>query len=588
MAFVIDPHLNFTFTDLESISTESWGQTYSWTPLTKLAVKDQEDAARINRLFASAKELTFAGRVAIQQYIAWKMEQKHQVPKQMVLDEAPLRGYEIRYTPASAEIQSNPPMRVLASRVPLAERDLYQPPQGQVGVRQGSDVMAASLGSMTRWTGQEVVLSMPIDTMKKHSFAHAKVEGVRPFLIMIPPGVGKVGMKGRVWAYYLMAVLQKMSSKDYADFMTAWCQAFFSLPSPHAQVALSTVFQDNISLVKMGQQHYYRVDYRKPAILASMTAAYRVTPEYELMAQQIVAFAADRQGDSAGISMLAQSLTSWGLVSKSQAEIEQTVSLILGMRKEKTVVTGYTAPEYERIRLSVSRLDKKIKVFLKVEEYELKDREKQTATVKDAGLYLIRGRTALDSTLTAQKAGKIKTYLKNDAIEKMWSHVETATAIGSNVVYYAAGLPVIDTEIKVFPAGAAWSSVFFFSRMEILFRAQMTDQGLVYVQSDPIPPKDAHAKIISGMNTAISFWVNPPINRSMMYSGLLSPLKVTDKMIINFTPEDDTYDVYYADEVEDGIRDPAPQNQLQVQVDGASAPQGDVVFVPQIEELGHM
>lgn len=551
-----DTKLDLKF--LDSVKPESWAQTYSWSPFTVLLVKDQGDAERINARFKTARDFTYDDRKLTQKYCAWKIAQKQQTPVYMPLDSAAQKGYRVDYTQEEAEIKGQTAVVVPASRVPLAEPELWTNSKGEVGVRVGSDVLAASVASMTRWTGSEVAFSMPVDTMMKYQFKYARPDGIKPFLFLIPGGTEKTGMKGRVWAHYLMSVLQKMKTEDYLIFMTNWVRSMFDLDKPAQNVKIPEIFEQNISMLVFQGKHYYKVEYQKPSALGSFRNAYQVSQIYEKMAQQIVEFAAARQGDSSGISMLSQSRSSWGLVSKTIAEMEQTVSLIVGMNNERVVLDGYATPEVERIRNSVYRWAPSIKVFQRVPAFQISNQQLQTADVS-TGLYIIRGKTSLDSSLVATRVGKMKSYSPQEAIAKMWSHVETAVSTGSNVVYYAAGLPPLQEKmsIKAFAAGGAWASVFFFSQKEVLTKALIGKNGLERKEYQPIVPAKVHEAVVQGMNNTVASWIVPPVNVNFSFSALLEPMKVDKKVYVGFSPDKDEFTVdYLYDEDDDNIVDP--------------------------------
>jgi len=540
-----------SFKILESIKPESWAQTYSWTEHTRLLIKDPQDKETFESIFGEYGSFTFDDRMIVDQYILWKKAQLTQTPTIMSIDAAYADGSEVQYFDAHAIIRGTEIKKVPACRVPMAEEHLRQLKDAR-GVRVGSDVLAASLASMTRWTGEATTMCMPLDTMKKYLFRHARPEGIMPFLVHIPGGPQKTGCKGRPWAYHLMSVFQQMPPAKYAKLMSDWCRAMFSLPIPTATSQMPTVFSDNIEKISFEEKLYYRIKYANASVLGMFDNAFGVSEQYEVMAQKLVEFAAARQGDNSGISMLSQSSASWGLVSKNQAELEQTVSLILGMAKEKTVLSGYTQPELERIRASVKFHSDTIVVWEKVEGHDCKDPKNQTSD-PSGGLYLIRGRTMLDTTLTAMKLGRVKSYTATVALEKMWAHVERAVSTGDNVVYFSAGLPPLDTKINIFAAGNTWASLFFFSNMVSLRKAKWAAlKGIEYADATKYSPREAHTAIIKGMNNTIASWIVPPVNRNVSFSGLLASVKSLRKQTVTYDPESDDFVVnYLAEESEE-------------------------------------
>lgn len=535
---------------LESISVEAWEKTYSWTSRTVLQVKDASDRDKLEKVFPNGG-ISFDDRTIISQYVFWKKTAQVQTPNYMSLDKAASSGFPVAYEAEGATIFGTEERYVPASRVPMDEDHLQKTKDGPA-VRAGSDVIAASVASMTRWTGKDTTFSMPVETMKKFEFVHAKPEGIQPFLSQIPPGSTTTGMKGRAWAYYLMHHLQSMETEAYLELMSNWCRAMFNLPRPGPKNKLSAVFDGNINLVCYKDKHYYRLTYQKPAALGSFNRAYEASHNYEEMAKIIIEFAAARQGDSSGISMLSQSSASWGLVSKTQSEMEQTVAVILGEANEKVVLAGYTGPEIERIRVSVAAHNPKIKVFEHVDAYRLTDTRTQSSRTED-GLFLIRLKTMMDTTVTSNRTGKVRAYPKDEALRKMWQPVEAAIRGQPNVIVLAAGLPPLDTDIHVFEAANSWASVFFFSMREELKKMRYAQPTNVIVEFKPIGIDQVYEKIVKGMNTTIASWIVPPINRLVSYSALLRPVKADKKKYVTYSPDADEFQVHYL-EIEEELK----------------------------------
>lgn len=571
MSFQVPQGYKITFEQLKSVSVDSWQKTYTWTVATVLNVASDQEKAKIMAIFPTAKDLDFRHRKLISEYTFWAATQKEQTPERMAVDRAFAQGHEVAYETSQATVKGPTPVIVPASRVPLPQPMLRQAPNGTRGVRIGSDILAASIASMTKWTGKEVSLSMPLESMEKFAFKYARPSQFKLFLASIPSGPSGSGLKGRSWAFFLMEHFQNMPTLAYAQFMSDWTEAIFHLPAPHKDQRLDAVFKDNVKLGESNGSVFYRLEYNNPAKLASFTQAYAFHEQYEEMARQLVEFAAVRQGDACGVSMLAQSGASWGLVSKTQAEIEQAVSVIVGAGVEKAVLSGFSRGELERIRASVRRWSEKTVIYEKVEPYQVRDTKNQVATTGGA-FHLIRGKTIIDTSLKVTKIGKVRLYSDEDALSKMWSHVEIACA-DENVVYYAAGLsPLTNTAINIFPAAGAWASVFFFSKKAVLVKASITKDGLVRENVSPVPPKEVHNNIIRGMNNAIAFWICPPINKTFKYSSLLAPLKSTKKQLVTFDPDSDDFTVTYVD---DAIVDPEDANvQDSAKKDDAVAEEG--------------
>jgi len=536
-------------TALESIQPISWSQAFTYSEWTECAIVDQKDREKFIAIFPDASDYTFYDRSVAEQYVFWKMQQATQTPDTMSLDVAYAEGATVIYKPEKAIIQGPQEKIVPACRVPMAEEKLRQTADKR-GVREGSDVLAASLASMTRWTGREVVLCMPVDTLDKYKFRHAKPSGLKKFLFMVPGGEKGHGLKGRAWAYYLMATLQNMEAGKYMEFRSNWVQSIFCLPEPSPSQRIPTVFENNVSYVAYKDKLYYRIEYKNPGLLGSFENAY-VTPEsYEQMASILVDFASSRQGDNAGISMLSQSASSWGLVSKSQSELEQTISLVLGMADEKTVLAGYSQPELERIRASVARHDKKIRVWEKVDTHDIRNPQTQTSDHTN-GLFIIRGRTMLDTTISATRQGKVKSYHPDAALEKMWLHVERALSLGDHVVFLAAALPPKQTKIHTFQAANTWASVFFFSLKPKIIKALYDhEKGIAKKECDPIAVDTIWPNIIKGMNNTVATWIVPPVNRFVTFSGLLVSVKSVKKQMVAYDPASDNFLVEYVEDEE--------------------------------------
>jgi len=560
--FQPEPNSKLSESILSKVSVEAWRAVYGWSSYTELVISDPTERQFVFDFFEGRPaNITYDDTATIAKWQRYKVAAKQQIPSTMPIDCAYAQGHRVEYLPDPVKEKSHPGQKdairavikstqdieVPLSRVPLASKDLPLRADGVRAPRRGSDVLAASIASMTRWTGKKCVLTMPIHSLRKRQFKWVDVEGIEPFLNSIPLGPKDSGMKGRTWAYHLMAKLQSMEEGQYMSFMTNWCRTMFRLPPPSLGVGLDAVFAENISLVQKNGKYYWGVAYGKPALLGTIGNAYKVADSYEEMGGHIMTFATERQGDNAGISMLSQSRTSWGLVSKSQAEIEQAVALIIGMGLESAVLYGFGQAEFLRVRNSVS-LHSKIQVYQKVEPHCLLDTKTQVSVVPDGALYLIRGNTVFNTGVsgTREEHTKIKHYAQGLLLEKMWKHVELACA-DKKAVYLAAGLPPLETKINTFPAGGAWGGVFFFSQRSQLRRAIISAQGVSYTESRSVPPRTVWSEIVKGMNNCVASWIVPPINSMFSYSGLLAPLTVRKNEVISFHPDSDEVDIEYVD-----------------------------------------
>jgi hypothetical protein len=553
--FEIPQDSKLTLSLLDSIKPESWLQTDSWAFGTKLMIRDEADKARMLAAFETASQFTFRDRKTVKEYLMWKKAQASSTPPTMAIDAAVAAGKQIIYAPTHAVIHDTIATKVPACRVPLEETMLKKMPDKGHTVRQGSDILAATLGAMTRWTGESVVFSMPVDTIMKYGFVHAKPDGIRTLLASIPPANTENGVRGRAWAYHLMAIFQTMPTSHYAELMSNYCEAMFGLPQPKQNVALHTAFKDNVELYICNSRYYYKLVYKNPNVLGGFRKSYTINDNYEHMVAQVVDFAAGRQGDASGIAMLSQSTASWGLVSKEQAELEQTVSLIIGMGEERTVLTGYTQIELDRIRASVAKWAPKILVLELVSQW---DQIKKNQT-NDPGnsLHIIRGKTLLDTSLTVTKTGTIRQYSAEQAKSKLWDHVHTAVSHSKHVIYFGAGFPPADTKVNVFMAGNAWASVFFFSQREQIRRATFSvEDGVRMAAHLPLAISDVYAAVMRGMNNTVASWIVPPVNNKVMFSGLMVSIAKPEKAYVLYDPDGDTYQVEYYNDIEATVTDP--------------------------------
>jgi len=322
------------------------------------------------------------------------------------------------------------------------------------------------------------------------------------------------------------------------------------LTQPKAK-KIDPVFKDNITLISIGGKNYWAVDYKNPSALATYNMAFSVPEHYAEMGAQVIAFAADRQGENAGVSMLSQSAASWGLVSKAQAELEQTISVILGMNQESWVISGYSSTEHMRIASSVKFWNDKVIIKMLEPAHLVKDPKTQVSKIPPGAVHLIKGSTVIDTGVAATKNGKVKTYQGDLILRKMWDHVEAACA-DKEAVYLAAGLPPkTQLAINIYLAGAAWAGVFFFSQRNDVARARVGDKGIVRDPPKRISTEEAWSAIVKGMNNSIASWIVPPVNRNPCYSELLRPITSEKKMSVTFKMDSDEFAVEY--EETDGI-----------------------------------
>lgn len=565
------------------------GQINALKAMTVTALNDLSKVSAISQLPASWTEVdrhhhvnTFhrnysaALRHWVRQYTAWLTINGAATPASMILDTARTKAIQVDYFTHEAVIQGVEKIIVPASRVPVSPA-MHCDAQGkQLKVKAGLDLLAASIGASTRWTGEDIMVTLPMKTLEKFNFTYLSPAGISDFLSDLPrPPTSKTGIRGRRWVYIMYDLLNKLPAKSYYSLLSQWFVSVFKLPYPGATVNLQPAQAQNFTLTKIGQDYYWmpKEGFAKISVLRQLESGFASNPDYVTAYDNYVTFASIQQGDSSGIGMLAGATGSWGLVSHSQVMVETTTSIVLGTPVDRVVIAGLTYADVKWIEASAKIFAPHKRIYDLVTAQEANELQSKTADIS-ASCLLIVGPSQLPTTAENMKSASTRVYTSEAISKKTWTPVlEALSTKGAKMVYYyGACLPP--------PEAFADYDFYFFGTMiwnscplvvpkgqKVTFRG-WGKNGLesLLPSSDAATkpqiwnPEDSskyYGQFVRSMNYVMSFWAVPPIHNVTTFANLMRPYALSAKIRIRqvYTSDEAEYVMHYEHVAEGSIPD---------------------------------
>jgi len=202
-------------------------------------------------------------------------------------------------------------------------------------------LMACFLSSTTRWDKNTISPALDYTAIAKKQFLNIPyadmIIGVVPLMRECGIGVGLapgLGMKGREWAYHVMQKLQVSDAKAYAMLHTHLAVNVFGL----WEIRNGSAYCKNDKL----KENFLVTSLATPAFDVSIfwtldlpkdhRASYPVASPTQADCYQAVAESSMfRGGSNSAMGSLMLTIGSWGFPTKGRADLEQDLSIVLGI-----------------------------------------------------------------------------------------------------------------------------------------------------------------------------------------------------------------------------------------------------------------
>jgi len=551
----------------------------SWTGSTIFDPKYSKYEAKFKDWFGPyAEGLSLAQRSEMNRWATHLARSASSAPDDMPIDKALVSNQNFRFqnvktgdkvTSSECIITTKQgDVSIKACRVPVP--DPLLPKDASSGVRsawQGSDIVAASLGAMTKWN-DGVTVSIPIDTLDKFGFDHMDPKDL-PVLARIPvSGPEGVGMKGRVWAHHLMRKFNSMPKSTYFQIADLWCKSVFKLPvqepathqNPPAwlnqqpewvkrnfdikamrysvKVAQNTP-QGKVWVAQEQIGFFWYPTFKDARLLRAFQHSFdSKVSDYVTSYAAIQLFSTVQQGTSVGIGMLAQARDSWGLPSQELSWIEQAVSILVAQDMPRIVLIGWSQFAVRAIRASVCAWRPDHKVYELVNPIHADPLLFKTADVEQSFLVNF-GATTIGTGVKAEYRGTVSYYSPTLVLSRHWTPVENFFSFykGHRAVYLGCVLPPfssgefnVETKLHIYVPKMPWDAFAVISNVADLKEGLWSDGKLL----DPSPIKKVEAKVFHGliastMNEVMSVWAVPFCRIQCAKTALLKPHTLSTK-----------------------------------------------------------
>lgn len=554
--------------------------------LLKFTIKGLEAMAKVLSIAEIPAEMTtferdtvknlFNGRttIPIRRYCRALREKKmlegDQMPSAMILDTAKVKGATLVAVAKECVVTDKDGMiKVPASRVPVH-------PSVHEGERvpAGIDLVALTMGASTRWTGTEVSITLPMDTLNRFIFTYLSTSAIKDVLPEIPKPetANKAGMRGRRWTYEIYTQLAKMPALQFFELASEWYQSLYRLPAPGKPLdeVRAAVFATTKITTPTGTKMVYvpKDGFKSLTKLREVRGGFVPVTTLANMYSQYVEFNAIQQGEGSGIGMVATALGSWGLSGATQVTCERVTSFIVAQGSSKVVITGLGYAEIMWIHQSVKKIRPDQIVYELVTSVDASDLLFKTDSVAKS-LFIKVGPTQLHSSVTANKINSIKVYDPAVVLPRVWTNVTQflSADLGAELqVYYGAFLPPEEESQYQYVAmhRIIWNSCGFVMRRGIKVnvsrfvfdekKGQMEritsevgksfTEGVAHCITDPLL---WYRQFTLSMNGVMTMWAVPGVNNDYGYFNHMAPYNVSGKykvrQIYNAT-EDDYYVAY--------------------------------------------
>jgi len=552
----------------------------SWSSSTVFDQRYAKYEAKFKEWFgANAEGVSLAQRSEMNRWATYLARSASAAPDDMPIDKALVSNQNFRFqnvrnadkVVVSSECiisTKQGDVSVKASRVPIPDPLLPKDAGSQVrSAWQGSDIVAASLGALTKWNSG-ITVSIPADTLDKFGFEHMDPKNLAVLAMTPVMGPEGVGMKGRAWAHHLMRKFNSMSKSAYFQIADHWCKSVFMLP-PHD----SSTFTNPPAWLKQ-QPEWVSRNFDIKAMRYSTKVA-QVTPQGRMWVSQeqigffwfptfkdarllrkfnhsfdgkvsdyvasyaaIQLFSTVQQGTSVGIGMLAQARDSWGLPSQELSWIEQAVSVIVAQDMPRVVLIGWSQFAVRAIRASVHAWRTDHKVFELVSPTSADPILFKTASCEDSFLVNF-GATTIGTGVKAEYRGTVAYYSPTLVLARHWTPVENffsfyrnnkAVYLGCVLPPFASGEFNVTTKLHIYVPKMPWDAFAIVSNVSDLKEGLWADGKL----SDPSPIKKVEAKTFHGliaatMNEVMSVWAVPFCRIQCAKTALLKPHTLSTK-----------------------------------------------------------
>jgi len=633
MSFQLSNNSNLTIENLNSITDPLvWSTVASqWTTITEFPDKFASYEDTFNDWLEGAALLNSDTRSDMMRWAAHLVKSGGQTPDHMPIDKALISNKpfafvqkltEGKVTSSLCEITTSEGSQIVrASRVPIPDSALPTE-KGVCSAYPGSDIVAASLGAMTKWN-EGLSVTIPLVSLKKFGYQVIDPELSSTLAALPIVGPKKVGLGGRAWAHYLMAKFNQMSKSAYFEIAHSWCRAVFKLPlmlsfaTPddcarwislqlpwivenfsvkpikcrvrvrNAQKNGQELFEDRI-------QYYWYPTYKKTALLRGLKHAYDSTvTTYGQLYACVQDFSAVQQGVRTGIGMLAQARDSWGLPSQELVWCEQAVSAILGSANKRTLLMGWSQLSIRIIRASVEGWDPSRVVYEHCDPAHADSALKKSASVIDF-LLVYSGPTNIGTGVKGDKRSNITQYSPTAVLDRHWSPVERVFSHHPNkdILYIGCVLPPLvgpdlegfKTELKVYCPKTPWDGFAIVTRSELKC-AHVDEKGeLALTALVPKTHKEFAQQMVACMNEVATVWAVPYCRISCAKTALLKPHSVSarERCIRVYNADTGDFETQWADIGSDdvvappvvpaGISSPLPISVPSLEVDDDFTP----------------
>jgi len=547
-----------TLEELMRMKPEEWALTQQWHRFSVFPSGLNDNQQWLKARFGNdSGGLKSHVRQQIKRYIIWKSQQKSVVPESMQIDRWLSEGKIPMYTVEKCTVAGSL-VSVGISRVPVPDTILPKV-RGQPTMRPGSDALAIMVASSTRWTGKMVAISLPDATLDKFQYEMVYPMNVVNMINDFPQINNDSGLRGRAWAYALMAKFQVMPKKEYYEFMSSWVRQVFNLGVPHAEAQIHEKLADNVTICVFESVAYWVLVLKSPGKLRGMRVYLPEPTSPSDVYDGAMSYATVRQGDKNGLALLTNGLGSWGLCSSSQVLIEQIVSLILGMAMQRIVINGLTHSQLIQVRASIASWRPKYLIYEHTLDSGASETLFRTDDTRDS-LYINVGSVQLPMDVPNTKIGKRKQYQQELVIERCWTPADRTAKRniqGCISVYYGACIPPLETAHKLFYQVAPWNCMLFVSSVDLTFASLAKDSPTTLLTTKGISqtPLAVYKIMITSMNRSIASWASPPVHNDVRWAGLIRSATSSKMTGVTsfYSEEDGEFQMIYTMDEEDAV-----------------------------------
>lgn len=550
--------LRFTPKGLEAMSKV--------TPISEIPTEMTEVEKRVvEDLFQ--RRVSIAVKRFCRQLREQKMLEGDQVPVAMVLDSAKVKGAtlvasdkEVTVTDAESTIS------VPVSRVPV-HPSLHAEKKIPIGL----DTVALTIGASTRWTGKEVTVTLPMETLKRFQFVHLSPDAIKDVVTDIPRPDNLTGLRGRRWAYEVYTQLSRLEPVAFYTFASDWYESLYNLPPPTSPLSQAKAEVFAVTALPNGRKVWVPRDgFSKLSTFRAIRGGFPTVTTLPDIYAQYSEFASVQQGEGSGIGMVATPVGSWGLVGPTQVTCERLTAFIVAHPAKKIVLSGLSYADVMWIHHSVQNIRSEQVVYDLVSVVDAAEAVWKTDSV-DGALFIRVGPTQLHASISANKINAVKVYDPAVVLPRVWGMVTEfldRQDRAAQKAYYGAFLPPTDLQGYQLIAmhNLIWNSTGFVLKadakvMVSRFSYSSTENKVVRTNVAPsstfktgsvfsiTDPKVWYAQFTLSMNATMTFWGAPPVNNDYAYFNHMAPYANSGRYRVRqaYNSNEDDYYVAYDD-----------------------------------------